>query len=73
MKDSKSKTLRAVWLQHNDPEICAAICLHVAFQAMSSFAKRNPFSLFLGTFFVFFALQSLARLECNLEANCKRI
>ena len=30
----------------NDPSICAAIWLQVAFQARSSFAKGNPFSLF---------------------------
>ena len=42
------KRCAGVWLQHNDPEICAAICLQVAFQARSSFAKGNPFSLFLG-------------------------
>ena len=61
--------------------ICAAIWLQVAFQAMSSFAKRNPFSPFLGDpffgtpcFFCFFlALQRLARLKCNLEPNCKHI
>ena len=83
-KDSKPKKLRAgVWLQHNDPKIRAAIWLQVAFQAMSSFAKGNPFSFFFGPlfwdpfFFFFFgfflALQRLARLKCNLEPNCKRI
>ena len=55
----------------------------VAFQARSSFAKGNPFSLifrdpFFGNpfflFFVFFsALQRLARLKCSLEPNCKHI
>ena len=36
----------------NDPEICAAIWLQLAFQAMSSFAKGNPFSLLFGTPFL---------------------
>ena len=49
---------------------------------MSSFAKRNPFSLFFGdpffwdplfSFFLFFLALQLARLKCNLEPNCKHI
>ena len=50
--------------------------LQVAFQARSSFAKGNPFSLFFGdplfwdplfsVFFLFFFL-ALQRLKCNLE------
>ena len=40
-----------MWLQHNDPEIRAAIWLQVAFQARSSFAKGNPFSFFSGPLF----------------------
>ena len=50
----------------------AAIWLQVAFQAMSSFAKGNPFSLFFGdpffwdplfSFFLFFlALQSWSQI-----------
>ena len=40
--------------------------------------KETPFPffrgpLFLGPFFFFLALQRLARLECNLEPNCKHI
>ena len=78
------KRCAGVRLQNRDPKICAAIWLQVAFQARSSFAKRNPFSIFFGDpffwdplfsfFFCFFlALQRLACLKCNLEPNCKHI
>ena len=69
--------------QNSGPKICAAIWLQVAFQAMSSFAKGNPFSLFFGdpffwdplfSFFLFFLSPAkVGSLEMQPGAKLRRI
>ena len=54
------------------------------FKRCQALPKETPFPFFSGTpffgtpcflffFWIFLALQRLARLKCNLEPNCKRI